>query len=82
MGFSDLPCVDALEGEALVDLLIKAEVASSKREAREFLRNGAVTLNGEKVTDEAFVVTKDVSIEGKFIVLRRGKKKYALAKFN
>ena len=48
----------------------------------EFLRNGAVTLNGDKVTDEAYKVSKQDAIEGRFIVLRRGKKKYALAKFN
>ena len=82
MGFNDLPCVEVVEGTALVDLLISAGVASSKREAREFLRNGAVSMNGDKVTDEAFVVSKESAIEGQFIVLRRGKKKYALAKFN
>ena len=81
MGFNDLPCVQVEEGTMLVDLLISAGVASSKREAREFLRNGAVTINGEKVTDEAAVVTKQMAIEEQFIVLRRGKKKYALAKF-
>ena len=81
MGFNDLPCVQVEEGTMLVDLLISSGVASSKREAREFLRNGAVTINGEKVTDEAAVVTKQMAIEEQFIVLRRGKKKYALAKF-
>ena len=81
MGFNDLPCVQAVEGETLVDLLIKAEVASSRREAREFLRNGAISINGEKITDETLLVSKSLAIEEKFIVLRRGKKKYALAKF-
>ena len=82
MGFNDLPCVEVLEETPLVDLLISCEVASSKREAREFLRNGAVTLNGDKITDESYKVSKNDAIEGRFIVLRRGKKKYALAKFN
>ena len=82
MGFNDLPCVEVVEETPLVDLLISAEVASSKREAREFLRNGAVTLNGDKVTDETYKVSKKDAIEERFIVLRRGKKKYALAKFN
>ena len=82
MGFNEIPCVEVLEDTPLVDLLISCEVASSKREAREFLRNGAVTINGDKVTDEAYKVSKQDAIEGKFIVLRRGKKKYALAKFN
>ena len=81
MGFNDLPCVTIEENTPLVDLLISLEVASSKREAREFLRNGAVSLNGEKVTDEALLVNKSHAIEEQFIVLRRGKKKYALAKF-
>ena len=80
MGFSDLPCVEISEPTQIVDLLISCEVASSKREAREFLRNGAVTLNGDKVTDEGYVVDKESAIEGKFVVLRRGKKKYALVK--
>ena len=80
MGFSDLPCVEISEPTSIVDLLISCEVASSKREAREFLRNGAVTLNGDKVTDEGYVVDKESAIEGKFVVLRRGKKKYALVK--
>ena len=82
MGFNDLPCMLIEEGTSLVDLLIKLEVATSKREAREFLKGGAVSMNGEKVTDENHLVTKLDAIEGKFIVLRRGKKKYALAKIN
>ena len=82
MGFNDLPCVSIEENTPLVDLLISLEVASSKREAREFLRNGAVSLNGDKVTDETLLVNKSHAIEEQFIVLRRGKKKYALAKFN
>ena len=81
MGFNDLPCVTIEENTPLVDLLISLEVASSKREAREFLRNGAVSLNGDKVTDETLLVNKSHAIEEQFIVLRRGKKKYALAKF-
>jgi len=81
MGFNDLPCVNVCESISLVDLLIQAEVAVSKREAREFIRNGAISVNGNKVTDETKILTKDDAIEGKFLVLRRGKKKYALAKF-
>ena len=82
MGFNNLPCVSIEENTPLVDLLICLEVASSKREAREFLRNGAVSLNGDKVTDETLLVNKSHAIEEQFIVLRRGKKKYALARFN
>ena len=80
MGFNDLPCSEG-HNSTLVDGLIEVGLASSKREAREFIRNGAVTLNGDKVTDESFILNSEAAIEGKFIVLRRGKKKYALIKF-
>ena len=60
----------------LVDLLVNGGVCSSKREAREFLTNGSITFNGEKITDLNFLVTKEVCIESKYAVIRRGKKKY------
>ena len=81
MGFNDFPTINAEEGMALVDLLISLGVASSKREAREFVRNGAISVNGNKITDENAVVNKELAIENKYLVVRRGKKKYALAKF-
>jgi len=80
MGFNDLPSIEGSE-MTLVDALIQCKLAQSKREAREFIRNGAALVNGDKVTDEAFVINKDIAIEGKFVVLRRGKKLYALVRF-
>jgi len=79
MGFNDLPTVEG--GKSLVDTLIDARLATSKREAREFIKNGAVLVNGDKVTDLEYELTKDKAIEGRFIVIRRGKKLYALVKF-
>ena len=60
----------------IVDLLVEGKICSSKREAREFVNNGSITLNGEKVTDLEFVVSKDKCLVNKYIVVRRGKKKY------
>ena len=60
----------------IVDLLVDGGICSSKREAREFIGNGSITLNGEKITDLEFTVTKDVCIDSKYLVVRRGKKKY------
>ena len=60
----------------IVDLLVESGVCSSKREAREFIGNGSITLNGDKITDLEFVVTKDNCIDSKYLVVRRGKKKY------
>ena len=80
MGFNDLPSIEG-NGQLLVDALIESGLAKSKREAREFIKNGAVSVNGDKVTDDLFVASRDAAIEGKFIVLRRGKKLYALIKY-
>lgn len=79
-GFNELPSIEGHDG-TLVDALIESKLASSKREAREFIRNGAVLVNGDKVTDESFTLSKDIAIEGRFVVLRRGKKLYALIKY-
>lgn len=80
MGFNDLPSIIGRE-MTVVDALIEVKLASSKREAREFIRNGAVSINGEKQTDEGFILNQQIAIENKFIVLRRGKKLYALIRF-
>ena len=60
----------------IVDLLVNGGICSSKREAREFINNSSITLNGEKVTDLDYLITKDNCIDSKYIVIRRGKKKY------
>lgn len=64
------------EDTNIVELLVASGVCSSKREAREFVSNGSITLNGEKVTDLEMVVSRDKCIESKYIIIRRGKKKY------
>ena len=79
-GFKDVPSFEVTEDVDLVDLLIETELAPSKRQAREFIQNNAVSVNGEKVNDVSFVVSKQDAIENQFTVLRRGKKLYALVK--
>ena len=79
-GFKDVPSIQVNEDMNLVDLLIEAKLASSKREAREFIKNNAVSVNGEKENSLDFMVKKENAIEKEFTVLRRGKKKYTLVK--
>lgn len=81
MGFSDLPSSQGENGQSIVDTLIATGLASSKREAREFITTGAVSVNGDKMTDLDYIMDSSKAIGGRFIVLRRGKKKYALVKF-
>ena len=70
------------ENENILDFLVKYGILCSKREAREFITAGSITINGNKVTDMDMIVSKDLAIEGKYIVVRRGKKKYYLGNFN
>lgn len=65
----------------LVDLLVTSGICSSKREAREFITNGSIYINGERETDLEYQVTKSDSIEQKYAVIRKGKKKYYIIEF-
>jgi len=78
MGFKDVPGASVSEDLNLVDLLITVKAASSKREAREFINNNSIAVNGEKQTDVAYIVSKSDAIGEQFTVIRRGKKKYFL----
>ena len=79
IGLKDVP---HFKGEecTLIDLLVNNAVASSRREAREFLSSNAISINGDIVTDENMPITKDMSIDG-ILIIRRGKKKYFVASF-
>ena len=77
-GMKGVPTFKFEADAPLVDVLVNNGMASSKREAREFIKNNAISVNGEVVNDETKVITKDMALEGKVIIFRRGKKKYYL----
>ena len=66
----------AFEDTLLIDVLVNGGVCSSKREAREFINNGSISVNGEKVTDLEMMITKSSCLFNKYVIIRRGKKKY------
>lgn len=81
-GFKDVPSYHCTEKEiGLVELLVAAKISPSKRQGREDVQNGAVYVNGQRVTDLEKVITKDERIEDQFTIIRRGKKKYFLIKY-
>ena len=82
IGFKDVASYNLTNSGNIIDILVASSIASSKREAREFVGNGSIRINGEKVTDVNFEITKDVAIEGKIVVVRKGKKSYTLLKFD
>lgn len=81
MAFKGLTPYQITEEKNIIDLLTESEICKSKREAREFISNGSITLNGEKIENVDFLVNKNVAIEQKYVVIRRGKKKYYIIKF-
>ena len=64
------------EDTLLIDVLVNGGVCSSKREAREFINNGSISVNGEKATDLEMMITKSNCLFDKYVIIRRGKKKY------
>ena len=70
--------IEVKESMKLEDLLIFIKAASSKREAREFIKNNAVSVNGEKVNDALKEFNKSDALFGKYLVVKRGKKNYYL----
>ena len=79
-GMKNVPQVSLTEGP-LADVLVAAKVCSSKREAREFIGNGAISLNGEIVKDAAWPLTRESALEGGIVIIRRGKKKFYMGEF-
>lgn len=82
-GFKDVPSYEAEQGEelGLIELLVSSKISPSKRQAREDVTNGAIYVNGERVTDLDYVLSEEDKIEEQFTVIRRGKKKYFLIKY-
>lgn len=80
LGFKGVPTFEIKEGITLIDMLIDNNICTSKREAREFLNAGSISINDDKVTDENMIITKDQAIDNQILVIRRGKKKNFIAK--
>ena len=74
--------IELSEELPLEDLLIRIKASSSKREAREFIKNGAVSINGEKQTDNMKILTRTDALYNKYLIVRRGKKNYYLVSLN
>lgn len=70
--------IEVKEKMKLEDLLIFIKAASSKREAREFIKNNAVSVNGIKTNDALKEFDKEDALFNKYLVLKRGKKNYYL----
>ncbi|HJJ04504.1 MAG TPA: tyrosine--tRNA ligase [Clostridiaceae bacterium] len=64
----------------IVDFITDMGVVKSKREAREFISNGAISVNGDKIENQDIQITDDMFIDNTYIVVKRGKKNYYIGK--
>ena len=75
-GMKGVPSFPFEKDEPVIDVLVNNKIASSKREARDFLKANAISVNGKPVSDETALITKDMALGGEILIFRRGKKKY------
>jgi tyrosyl-tRNA synthetase len=74
-----LPTTQLEQSEAgLVEVLTASELAKSNKMAREFIGNGAVSVNGEKLNDPQLTLQASDALYGKYSVVKRGKKLFSL----
>ena len=84
--FQDVPSTEIAasrfdgEGMQLADLMVEVQACKSKGEARRLLQGGGVSLNNRKWDDPNQGITRADTIEGRFLVLRKGRKNYFLVK--
>lgn len=74
---SELPGADVPAGSGLLDALVATGLVDSKKAARRAIGDGAVSINGDKVDDEAAVLTPEHYLHGRVAVVRRGRKNLA-----
>ncbi len=83
--FADVPSTTLAEGsldgegKPLVGLLVDVGAATSRGDARRAIEGGGIYVNNRRITDVGHVVHVEHAIEGRYLVLRKGKKSYFLA---
>ncbi|PWF99699.1 tyrosine--tRNA ligase [Levilactobacillus bambusae] len=81
-GFKDMPAVETTADQRnIVEFLVDdTQIEPSRRQAREDVKNGAIRINGDKVTDIDAEIDPQSAFDGKFVIVRRGKKRYFLVR--
>lgn len=76
MAIVSLPSIELEKSTKIIDALVSVSASSSKREAREFINSKAIYVNGELVVDENQLLSDFKTIEEKYLLIKRGKRKY------
>ena len=80
IALADAKTVSIAENTLLIDAMVAGGIASSKREARDLLKNG-VLVNGERITDGNYVLNREMAFDHSFVTIRKGKKNYFVLSF-
>lgn len=80
--FKGVPSFNIDNGSSLIDVLVDNKICSSRREVRELLNSGAISVNGSIASQENLALDQNIAIDNSVIVIRRGKKKYYLMRIN
>ncbi len=78
MSLKDLPNFNVTVGTNILDVLVTNNICTSKREAREMVSGKAISINNKKITDINEAITRDMAIDGKVLLIKKGKKNYYL----
>lgn len=81
MASKSLDTIEVSNEIGILNALSQTNLASSNREARQFVTSGAVMVNEEKITDINYIIGKEKAYYDQYVILRRGKKKYSFIKF-
>ena len=78
--FNNIPSSEIDTDKNIIDVLVETGICSSKREAREFVSNNSISVNGDKVNDLDYIIKKENAMVDNFTIIRKGKKKYFVIK--
>ncbi len=84
--FADVPASELprsafeADGKPVLDLLTETGIFKSKGEARRLITAGGIYINNVRVEDAGLNVTLARVIDGRFVILRSGKKQYHLVR--
>lgn len=72
----DVPHLNLNHNEQIVDFLVNSEICNSKRIARELISQGSIIINGQKITNINFLLSKKNAINNQVTVIKKGKRHY------
>lgn len=76
--FKDAPNIKQTSEDSLINVLVANNICRSRREVRELISDNALSVNGDKVTDENWIISKKTAINKQFSLVKKGKKNYFL----